>query len=139
MHLSRSTTLAGAWQNSGGVCKARRPHTQTQMGDWSPWRANVREGGRTEGRAICGMLAQAAFAHSFICYAGMWHDFHGILTEIAKALMRTRICKSVFCLECFLHFTPPPNIVTYVPERCSGELRVMPARPDTGKRNLSET
>ena len=50
MHLSRSTTLAGAWQNSGGVCKARRPHTQTQMGDWSPWRANVREGGRKNGR-----------------------------------------------------------------------------------------
>ena len=57
-----------------------------------------RAGGRTEGRAICGMLAPAALARSFICYAGMWHDFHGILTEVAKALMRTRICKSVLCL-----------------------------------------
>ena len=98
MHLSWSTTLAGAWQSSGGVCKARRPHTQTQMGDWSPWRANVREGGRADGRTGNMRNVGAGGARSFICYAGMWHDFHGILTEVATAQMRTRICKSVLCL-----------------------------------------
>ena len=135
---------APPWQEHGRTpeeCVRQDAHTHKHrwvighLGGQTCGRAD----GRTDGRAICGMLAPAALAHSFICYAGMWHDFHGILTEVAKALMRTRICKSVFCLECFLHFIPPPNIVTYVPERCSGELRVMPARPDAGKRNLSES
>ena len=58
----------------------------------------MREGGRADGRTGNMRNVGAGGARSFICYAGMWHDFHGILTEVAKALMRTRICKSVVCL-----------------------------------------